>query len=698
MTNGLTDMQSLSLQELTELNSQVEAFIERNKGNAYEINSLVFDGTMILASVEKHSREKAAQGFLKRFGKNITGKNNRMQNDINQELAQAQYVAQQLMVKLAERQQLSFEVISFVHNKLNTGLLNVNKEINEVYEYLLNIDEHIKKIDQSVELLTWAATVKNQKYCGTKYRNLDNVAKIVCITRDFFDIMCGKTGTQNDLDLLEAAIENLELTRMFREDFIKCVGKSPKLYTHLLGEGSRLGKFTTEHEEIIFAIQKAKDRKFFPQMSTEVKAYDLILELLYNLRQLKLMKEVHDKTEAAEKLFLCGKISEAFPILLETASAGSVQARYILAVIYYEGLGVEKNPARVQELLSENILSGEVCSRFFGVRIDLIPKENASNYFFTLTKLADDGDVFAQYELAHYVHKDSGNVSKYMKLAADQNYFLAAYELAMKLYDKKDYAAAREYFERFKNAEHAGSMIYLGDIYWNGFGVSVDREKAGALYKRAYDCGSSLNHQIMANLGEAYHFGYGVEKNWLEAVRCYERAMLAGSKYNYLEKALGDIYWEGGYNVSRDYDKAMNYYEKAYSGNIDTEYREHWWKWDLYRMKPYNLIKLGCILLYGFGVHKEYNGALELFKRAIEAGSADGFPERKIAEMISNGLIPPTDFGMTSSDLSVGGIFVDYTIKHTNILNARQKMTKFWYAKAADKGDKVAKKWLNENS
>lgn len=44
-------------------------------------------------------------------------------------------------------------------------------------------------------------------------------------------------------------------------------------------------------------------------VETEIEAYDLILELLYNLRQLTLMKEVHDKTDAAEKLFLSGKIS-----------------------------------------------------------------------------------------------------------------------------------------------------------------------------------------------------------------------------------------------------------------------------------------------------------------------------------------------------------------------------------------------------
>lgn len=993
MANELTkvDTQNLSQQELEELDGQIAAFIERNKGNAYEINRITSEGAMILTSADKHSKEKAVQKFFERFRKNITGENNRTQNDINKKLAEAQYAAQQVIVKLAEQQQLSFEVISFVHNKINSELLAVNAEINQVYGHLadtndrvdsleqkvsqldqktnqntedikkiyghlLKTDEDIKKLAKDVDLMTWAFNIKKNIYNGVKYCDLDDTTKIVCVVRDFFDIMQGKQGTINDLNTLETAIEHLGLTKISREDFIRRVGTNDKLYNHLMGEDLRLNEFTTKYEEIIFAIQKARDteieddRKFLPVVPSDIN--DFVLELLYNLKQLTLAKELYDR---AEKLFLSGNILEALP-LLKILEADNIRARYMLSVIFREGWsGVETNPDYVKSLLSENISGGDVCSMFFGVRIDLNPKETASNYFYTLTKLADDGDVFAQYELAHYVHKDSDNILKYMKLATDQNYFLAAYELGEMYYFGRNGAAeddeqARKYFEiAAKSEQHTGAMYYLGEIYWNGFGgavnkkkavelymkiyeydlssdnmifriaefydneeknpleairwlrigakqgypkclvslglkyhygvgidknwseatkyfeqaitagedtgvseqhlgniywegdnditadkkkavewykkayergnssdrminniaifygdeeinpsekirwwrigaeknyplclahlgiqylyggyveenwsesvkyfersiaaglnvgipqkhlgdiyweggngITADKKKAVEFYKKAYELGKSSDETIkriadfyddeeknpseavkwwrigaeknypmcLAVMGWAYHFGYGVEKNWLEAVRYYERAMTADSKYNHLEENLGDIYWEGGYGVSRNYDKAIKHYEKAYSGNIDTEYRAHWWKWDLYRMEPYELIRHACILLYGFGVHKEYEGALELFKRAISAGSNDGFTERKIAEMISKGLIPSTDFGTTNSGFNVGGLGVDLIIKHTNPFSMQQKMTNFWYAIAAAKGDEVAKKWLKEN-
>ena len=457
----------------------------------------------------------------------------------------------------------------------------------------------------------------------------------------------------------------------------------------------------------------------------------MILELLYNLRQLTLMKEVHDKTDAAEKLFLSGKISEALPILVETALTGSTRARYMLAVMYHEGLRVGKNTARVRELLSANISDGDVCSIFFRVRIGLVPKENASNYFFTLTKLADDGDVFAQYELAHYVHKDSGNVSKYMKLAADQNYFLAAYELAVKLYNKKDYAEAREYFEGATKAGHASSMIYLGDIYWNGFGTEIDRRNAVAFYLKARERGVALDRIVLAKLGRAYHFGDGIDKNFTEATKYYDLAFAVGSEDNYILKYLGDMYFTGGHGLVQDLAKTVDYYKKAYSRGICSEemlmrisiyYNELYAKQALTDIKvmifasfdenlveavkwlrigveknyPQCITALATAYRYGRGVDKDKWQALKYFELAIENGSADGVPERNIGEIIMD-----NDEGKIFKVMNATRyIFSPATAAIGDYLQEKQvcATAKEWYQKAAAKGDEVAKKWLDENS
>lgn len=269
MANELTNItsQSLSVQEQTELEGQIDALIAQHKGNAYEINSLAFNGAMILTATDKHAKEKAAQGFFKRLGKNLTGKNNRTQNDINKDLAKAQYIAQKILVKLAEQQQLTFELIAAVHSKLNSAKLEIDRELNEVYGTLVNHDERIgtleqkvsqlsretadkingiyghllkvdvdiKKLNQNMNLVNWVLTIKNQTYCGIKYSNLDAATKIVCVVRDFFALMQGRLGTINDLNLLENALEQLGLETIIREKFIRQVGTNTRLYTHLLG-------------------------------------------------------------------------------------------------------------------------------------------------------------------------------------------------------------------------------------------------------------------------------------------------------------------------------------------------------------------------------------------------------------------------------------------------------------------------------
>lgn len=727
MANELTnvDTQNLSQQERTELDGQIEMFIERNKGNAYEINRITSEGAMILTSADKHSKEKAAQKFFERFRKNITGANNSTQNDINKKLAEAQYAAQQVIVKLAQQQQLSFEIISLVHEKLNAELLEVNKEINEIYNiqaatnacvdnlkqqvlqlrqknanelkkiygHLLRTDEDIKKLAKDIDLMTWAFNVKTHIYNGVKYCDLDDTTKIVCIVRDFFDIMQGKQGTINDLNTLETAIEHLGLTKIFREDFIRCIGTNDKLYNHLLGEDSRLDKFTTKHEEIIFAMQEARDteieddRKNLPVTASEIN--DFVLELLYNLKQLTLAKELYDR---AEKLFLSGNISEALP-LLKILEADNVQARYMLAVIFHEGwIGIEANPDYVKSLLSENISAGDVCSIFFGVRIDLNPEETASNCFYTITKLADDGDVFAQYERAHYVHKDSGNISKYLELAADQNYFLAAYELGEMYYfgrngADEDNEQARKYFEiAAKSEQHTGAMYYLGNIYWNGFGGAVNKKKAVELYMKIYEYGLSSDKMIfdiaefydneeknsleairwlrigakqgypkcLANLGLKYRYGVDIDKNWIEAVKYFERAIAAGEDRGVSEEQLGDMFYEGGNGITADKKKAVDWYKKAYErGNssdnfinnianfyfdIEKNYSEaiKWWRIGAEKNYPICLAHLGIQYYDGY-VEKNWSESIKYFERAIAAGLSVGIPQKHLGNIYWEG-------------------------------------------------------------
>ncbi len=56
--------QCLSQEEQTNLDGQIDNFIEQHKNSACELNRLAFDGAMLLASADKNAKEKAAQGFV----------------------------------------------------------------------------------------------------------------------------------------------------------------------------------------------------------------------------------------------------------------------------------------------------------------------------------------------------------------------------------------------------------------------------------------------------------------------------------------------------------------------------------------------------------------------------------------------------------------------------------------------------------
>ena len=738
MANELANVnaQSLSSQERTELDNQIAALITQHRGNAYKINDLAFNAAMVITAADKRAKEKSAQGFFKRLGKNIIGKNNRTQNEINQDLAKAQYAAQQILVTLAEQQQLAFELIAAVHSKLNNTKLEIDAELNDVYEILANHDGRVETLEQSVEkiyqeingicehllktdervetlernydLLNWATTVK------IKYAGLDAAAKIVYVARDFYALMRGKQGTINDLHLLVAALDNLGLQTIIRDDFVHQVGTNAQLQTQLLGEDSRLGGFVTEREEIIFDIQTAHenegngDRKFFPEMLVKVDANEFTLELLFDLKQLDLMKE---RSDAAEKLFLDGYITEAMPLLLDTITKGTIGKRnYMFAVVAHEGLLPEgKDPVNAKYHATEGISIGDVCSIFLGARIGFVAKRTAADNFTALKKLADDGDIFAQYEMAHYVSNDA---VKYLKLAADKNYFLAAYELGKMYYYGRgglpeDNDLARKYFEIAAKSEQYGyAMSYLGDIYWNGYGVAVDKKKAADFYKKIFARGGFSDNILsrigvfykdeknyseavkwwrigaeknfpscLASLGLAYYYGHGVGKDYSEAVKYFERAIAAGMDNGLPEKHLGDIYWEGGNGITADKKKAVDFYKTAYERGYSSDdsinsianfydddeknYSEavKWWRIGAEKNFPSCLASLGLAYYYGHGVGKDYSEAVKYFERAIAAGMNNGLPEKHLGDIYwegGNGIIvdkkKAVDFYKTAYD------------------------------------------------
>ena len=408
---SIVDTQSLSPQTIEEIDRQVDDLIECHKNNRYEINRLVFDSTVTLTAGDKLAQNMKSQGKLKRFWKRLNGDNDRTQDDINIDLVKAQYAAQQTLKILANQQLLGFELIAAVNNRLNASMLEVNAELNNIYSTLLTffrnaraeivqLEIRLKDVEQNVNLLNWQNSIEYQMYAGVEYQDLDDATKIVCLVKDFYEITDG-TWRTTDLLLMKTAMATVGLNprdKVSVKDFVSEVSSNVQLYVKLLGDNAQ---FATEEEQITFALKAAEqpaDREF---KDVAVSAYEFVLELLCDLRQLEYNKTIHEKLQEAKKLFLSYEIKQALPLLQETADAGKDEARYMLSIIYSKGLAGETNLAYATLLTQGTILD-----------------DNPD----ILKKRADSGDVFAQYEMAQYHWKAAMN---YLEQSANQDYFLA---------------------------------------------------------------------------------------------------------------------------------------------------------------------------------------------------------------------------------------------------------------------------------
>jgi len=97
----------------------------------------------------------------------------------------------------------------------------------------------------------------------------------------------------------------------------------------------------------------------------------------------------------------------------------------------------------------------------------------------------------------------------------------------------------------------------LGDMYYNGEGVSKDNNKAFKWYEKAALQGDA---DAQYELGSMYSSGAGVPKDPKKAFEWHEKAALQGNQYS--QSTIGDMYCSG-VGVSKDYKKAFEWHEKA---------------------------------------------------------------------------------------------------------------------------------------
>jgi hypothetical protein len=169
------------------------------------------------------------------------------------------------------------------------------------------------------------------------------------------------------------------------------------------------------------------------------------------------------------------------------------------------------------------------------------------------------------------VAKDYAKAREWFEKAADKDDAFAMTRLGALYHDglggAQDYAKAREWFEKAADKDDAWAMSSLGALYANGQGVAQDYAKAREWYEKAVDKGDA---GAMTGLGVLYANGQGVAQDYAKAREWYEKAAdngHAGAMYNLA------VLYANGQGVAQDYAKALKWRE-AYAAKVEAEESE----------------------------------------------------------------------------------------------------------------------------
>ena len=638
-------------------NNQIDLIINQHKNNRQTINRLVFDSMALLTDADTASDTLAGKGFFKRLIGSFTGSNRKLETIISQNRSKAQYLAQQTLQKLAEQNLLSFDLIASVNNKLNFHVEQLNSEVENIYNglnkfitmykgHLVQIESRLDTLERNVNLLTWTTSIEYQTFEGTPYNELDELTKMICIVRDFYEITKGVWRT-SDLLLLKTTISSLNLLPNDQINYIDTlisIHDNPIIRAKLLGS-SEIG-IKEDFSESLLAMDILRklnllesDEKYQIDLckkyvseevdelslrndllktyflgtkgingNQNINRYDFLLDLLYNLKSAEDQLLLVDHSSAnkytvyinqenqreAVRLYENGKkaleekdYDSAYKFFQRSTNLGSIDAIYELSECYYWGRGINIDYDKAIELIKYGLDKG------------------------------NDNCLFLMGRAFHFGNGIELNIKKAKEYYKD---------------------AIRECSDKIVIGKAQGN---LANILWEEIDSEETKNNVINLYKESIKNGSTIS---MYNLGYYFDNGYNVKRDYMVAYDYYR--MAAEQNHTNAQAELGWMY-EKGNGVSQDYYKSAYWYDLAAKNNhlvAMVNLGNHYMNgngvecnkekgFSLY-MKAYTLRKNDesvSTLLYliansyefGNGVSKDCQEALRWYERARDAGDPD---------------------------------------------------------------------------
>lgn len=627
------------------INKSIENAIQIFREDKFVINKLVFDSIELLASAEEAQRELKSKNFMQSFLGIITGANNKLRDKISNNLIQSQYLAELTLKKMMEEHLVSLDLIYSINRKLNLIRENLSGDINNLYSiiesYVESTNKRINNLEANDKFFKWFLTLPDREFNGCNYIQLDNLSKIVCLARDFFD-KTKRNWDDDDLLLLKGALRKLDINPNDKINFLDSIltiyndsnlrfkyfdcisiddignksllvtplvlNKLNKFYDDeyfLLNTCKEFSKFNINNYTVIRNyIQNYIFNRYYIDVDRPIEMYDFLIELISNLNYLSQENKLNNNYEEnyfdhivkikkenyANELYLKGitykknnEVSKAYEYLFESYEYGNIKSVYDLAELLFDEQSGYYDSNTAVKLCEEGIVNGNYkCAYLLGVAYDC------------------GNGVSINKELAEENYRICINQSVDSQLINNSKYKLA--DILWEKSNKNETSIALKLYEETINICDYKAIFELGYKYYLGNKVEKNYELA-MLYFRI---SAKYNyHKAQFYIGYMYDEGEGIPCSYKSAIYWYKLAASNGNST--AMNNLGAMYSKGN-GVSRDRTKAFELYRKAYdaSDNKSSEGRI--------------MYNLGLCYKYGRGTKKNLEEAKYWLSRSVKAG------------------------------------------------------------------------------
>lgn len=630
------------------INKSIENAIQIFREDKFVINKLVFDSIELLASAEEAQRELKSKNFMQSFLGVITGANNKLRDKISNNLIQSQYLAELTLKKMMEEHLVSLDLIYSINRKLNLIRENLSGDINNLYSiiesYVESTNKRINNLEANDKFIKWFLTLPDREFNDCNYIQLDNLSKIVCLARDFFD-KTKRNWDDDDLLLLKGALRKLDINPNDKINFLDSIltiyndsnlrfkyfdcisiddignksllvtplvlNKLNKFYDDeyfLLNTCKEFSKFNINNYTVIRNyIQNYIFNRYYIDVDRSIEMYDFLIELISNLNYLSQENKLNNNYEEnyfehivkikkenyANELYLKGitykknnEVSKAYEYLLESYEYGNIKSVYDLAELLFDDQSGYYDSNTAVKLCEEGIVNGNYkCAYLLGVAYDC------------------GNGVSINKELAEENYRICINQSVDSQLINNSKYKLA--DILWEKSNKNETSIALKLYEETINICDYKAIFELGYKYYLGNKVEKDYELA-MLYFRI---SAKYNyHKAQFYIGYMYDEGEGIPCSYKSAIYWYKLA--ASNGHSTAMNNLGAMYSKGN-GVSRDRTKAFELYREAYDAS------------DNKSSEGCIMYNLGLCYKYGRGTKKNLEEAKYWLSRSVKAGYKD---------------------------------------------------------------------------